>query len=300
VPSLASVGDGKAVANYYSDRIIFMVEGSGDKNAYERFLGPSYDADLVFRIAPTPKGAGGCQAVRDRVAEEREINKKVYGLLDGEAAALLDGTQELYESDEVLFQLPGREDLIFLNVHEIENLYFAHADVCSAIANHKPVAKLGTFTPASVLATLDANLDRFLDAAYCKYASAYFYTRDQIGTLINTKIFISHSLREIIKILKAFITSDGKLTWQQFKGKAKELQEAGKSLIAARGYDPSQAKTWKLRISDGKGLLLKMRKDNGEVGDAVEGHLLKEICASGYPALFRDRLFALVNYTPSG
>jgi hypothetical protein len=76
MPSLASLGDGNAVANFYRDRFIFMVEGSGDKNAYERIVGPGYEADLVFQVAPTEKGSGGCQAVRDRVAEERVNNKK--------------------------------------------------------------------------------------------------------------------------------------------------------------------------------------------------------------------------------
>lgn len=299
MPSLASLGDGNAVANYYSDRIIFMVEGSGDLNAYERIVGPGFDEDLVFEVAPTPKGSGGCQAVRDRVTEERKKNDKVFGLLDGEAAAVLGGTQSLYESEEVLFQITGRKDLIFLNVHELENLYFEHSDVCSAIAHHKPVAKLGAFTPPNVVATLDDNLDRFLSAAYCKYASAHFYAREEIGTLINTKIFALDSVREIIKILKAFVESDGKITWPQFRTKARSLQDDAATLIAARCYDAAQTKTWKLRISDGKELLRKLRKLNGDVGDAVEGHLLKELCDSGYPALFKSRLFSLVNYQPT-
>lgn len=297
MPSLASLGDGNAVANFYSDRIIFMVEGAGDLNAYERIVGPGFDADIVFKVAPTPKGAGGCQAVRDRVTEERKNNDKVFGLLDGEAAAVLDGTQTLYESDEILFQIADRGDLIFLNVHELENLYFEHADVCSAIAHHKSVAKL-SFTPANVKASLDEHIDRFMAAAYCKYASAYFYARNEIGTLINTKIFGLDSVREIIKILKAFVQSDGKISWSEFRAKARGMQDAGSELLAARSYDASQTKSWKLRISDGKELLRKLRKLHGDVGDAVEGHLLKEVCESAYPGLFRTRLFALVNYEP--
>lgn len=298
MPSLASLGDGNAVANFYSDRIIFMVEGAGDLNAYERIVGPGFDADLVFKVAPTPKGAGGCQAVRDRVAEERQKNDKVFGLLDGEAAAVLNATQTLYESEEILFQIAGRSDLIFLNVHELENLYFEHADVCSAIAHHKPVAQL-SFTPANVMASLDDNLDRFMAAAYCKYASAYFYARNEIGTLINTKIFAHDSAREIIKILKAFVESDGKITWTEFRDKARSLQGAGSKLVETRSYDTAQARKWKLRIGDGKELLRKLRKLHGNIGDAVEGHLLKELCESQYPAEFKARLFSLVNYAPA-
>lgn len=299
MPSLASLGDGTAVANFYSDRFIFMVEGAGDKTAYERFVGPGYDADLVFQIAPTANGAGGCQAVRDRVTEERTHNDKVYGLLDGEAAAVFDGTQELYESDEVLFRLPERDELLFLNVHELENLYFAHADVCAAIAHHKPVAKLGAVTSAAVATTLDANLNRYLGAACYKYASAHFYANNQMPRMINTRIFDNDPIRKVLAILKSMVTSGSSLTWPQFKAKARTLQLAGTHLLKARGYDETQTRTWKLRIADGKELLHRLRRLNGQVGDAVEGHLLKEICTSDYPASFRGRLFALVGYQPA-
>lgn len=299
MPSLASLGDGAAVANFYSDRYIVMVEGSSDKTAYERFVGPDYDADLVFQIAPTANGVGGCQAVRDRVEEERKNNDKVFGLLDGEAAALLDGTQALFESEEVIFPLPDHRGLFFLNVHELENLYFAHADVCGAIAHHKAVAKLDTVTAAAVVTSLEANLDRYVGAACCKYASAHFYANDQMPRIISTKIFDDDRIRQIIATLKAMVTSGSSLSWSLFKQKARALRMAGNELMEARGYDAAQAQSWKLRVADGKELLHRLRRLNGKVGEAVEGHLFKDVCSSGYPASFRDRLFALIDYRPA-
>lgn len=296
--SLASLGDGAAVANFYQDRIIVMVEGSGDLNAFQRFVGTGYDADLMFKVAPTPKGKGGCQAVRDRVAEERQQNDKVFGLLDGEAAAVLDGTQALYESEDELFQLPETDGLIFLSTHEIENLYFAHADVCGAIAHHKPLAKLA-FTSANVATTLDENLERYWGAACYKYASAYFYARNQMTSLVNTKIFDDDPLRAVLKILRLMVTGGGSVTWGAFKLKARALRDAGATLVAARGYGAAEKKAWKLRVADGKELLRRLRRINGEVGDAVEGHLLKEVCNGPYPAAFRDRLFTLLDYHPA-
>jgi cysteine desulfurase len=298
MPSLASLGDGSAVANYYSDRLILMVEGGSDKIAFERFVGPGYDADLVFQVAPTANGSGGCQAVRDRVSEERQHNDKVFGLLDGEAVAVLDGVKELYESEEVLFRLPEREELLFLNVHELENLYFAHADVCGAISHHKPVKKLDEVTAAAVEISLDENLDRYLGAACYKYASAYFYSHNQMPRLINTRIFDTDPIRNVIAILKSMVTSGSSLTWPQFKQKVRALQCAGSHLLRSRGYDQAEIRSWKLRIADGKELLRRLRRLNGEVGDAVEGHLLAEVCGSAYPTAFRDRLFALIAYTP--
>lgn len=297
--SLASLGDPAAVANFYSDRRIVMVEGASDKQAFERIVGPGYDADIVFRVAPTGAGYGGCKAVRDRVSEERKANSKVFGLLDGEAAASADGTQALLENQDVLFTLPTSDGLIYLGAHEIENLYFEFANVCDAIAHHRPVSQLGNVTGASIAASIDDNLGHFLTAAYCKYASAYFHNLGQMRGIVNTKIFGGATARQLIPTLRAMVLSGSQISWQDFKRKAREVRAAGEAILAARSYDEAQAKRWKLRVADGKELLARIRGLHGNVGTAIEGHLLKEVCASAYSEMFRTHLFGLIGYNPA-
>lgn len=301
MPSLSEIGDIHGVRYRYSGRTVFLVEGAGDKNAFESLVGPGYEADLEFRIAPTAAGSGGCRAVRDKVDElrlENLGNSRVFGLLDGEAAAMFDAAEVLLTSDETLFMVPQYDGFIFLGAHELENLYFSHADVCSVLASQASAARLHLHPAGMIATTLDACLMRFARASIYKYTSAHFHARQQIRAILNTKIFGSGSWVQIRNFVKQVVTSGGQLQWSDF---VTELVRLGRIARSAMRACPGGAgrRGWLLRFADGKELLSRLRTVHGGIPDRVEGALLLEVCRGTYPSEFRQALFRLAEVTPS-
>jgi len=292
MPSLSSIGDTASVRNRYSARTIFLVEGAADKNIYERIVGPGHEADIEFRIAPAGAGQGGCRAVRDRVPIERVTNKQVFGLVDGEVAASCDAVDSLLTCADPLFTVEGEDGFIFLGAHEIENLFFEHADVCGTIANNAPAARLHIVTAAAVSTTLDSAIQNFLNGAIFKYASAHFHALGQVRRILSTRIFGTGTCAQITMQVRAAITSGGTTSWSDFLLKVCQLWIKAQALEAAI-QDVGERRSWRLRVADGKELLSHLRTSHGGVPETIEGHLLKQLCEGEYPERFRTALFGI-------
>jgi hypothetical protein len=289
--SLSAYGDPSALRNRGSDRTIFLVEGPGDKNTYERIVGPGFEADVEFRIAPTAGGQGGCRAVAERVPAERATNPRVWGLVDGEVAASYDAVGDLFQCVDPVFTVAGRDGFVFLGSHEAENLFFEHTDVCAALADHAPAAKMHLHTAGQVAGTLEILVGRFLAAALFKYASAYFHARGDTRQIISTRVFGSGDCAEALTQVEASVTSGGGTTWQDYLVKVCDLWRDA-SNIEGRLPDDAAKRRWRLRVADGKELLMRLCKEHDRSADALEGHLLAKLAETAFATRFRESLFS--------
>lgn len=298
MPSLSQIGSVDDVRYRYSRRTVVLVEGPGDKNAFEEIVGPGFEADIEFRVAPTAAGQGGCKAVRDRVPEMRAGNLRIFGLLDGEVAASVAATTTLLECDDTMFTVTGQDGLIFLGVHELENLYLEWSDVPTILADHSTVARMHLHPAPAIRQSLDGLISRFIRASMYKYTSAHFHSAGLMRNILNARIFGQGSYKAIRPTVVAAVTSGNQITWQTFVA---ELVNVGRAARAAfrRATNSPARRSWLLRIVDGKELLFRLRQVHGGIGDDVEGALLRAVCRSGYPDRFRAALFALTGTVPS-
>lgn len=299
MPNLLKMGSTSDVLFRYGRRTVVLVEGAGDKNAFETIVGPGYEADIIFEVAPTTKGQGGCKAVQDRVRDMHQSNPRIFGLLDGEVAASLGGTSALLNCTDPLFTIPARNNLIFLGVHELENLYLSFANVPVIVAYHHPAARLHLHPPAAVKSTLDLLLGRFVKASVYKYTSAHLHSRGKMRNILSTRIFAQGGAAAIRQTVHAAVTSGNLTTWPGF---VTELMSVGKIARASFHQSaPSAAgrRGWQLRVADGKELLARLRQLHGNVGDDVEGALLRDLVAGSYPTTFRAALFRATGVKPS-
>ena len=298
MPSLLEIGGTDDIRYRYSGRTVVLVEGPGDKNAFEAIVGPGFEADIEFRVAPTAAGQGGCKAVRDRVPEMRVGNPRIFGLLDGEVAASVLATETLLDCSEALFTVEGQEGLLFLGVHELENLYLEWADVPTLFADHNTVARIHLHPANAIAATLDSLISRFIRASVYKYTSAHFHAAGTMRNILSARIFGQGSYATIRATVVAAVTSGGQMTWQTF---VTELMKVGRAARAAfhRMTTDRARRGWLLRIADGKELLFRLRQLHGGIGEDVEGTLLRNLCQSDYPERFRDALFRLTGTRPS-
>jgi hypothetical protein len=299
MPSLLEIGGTDDVRYRYSRRTVILVEGPGDKNAFEAIVGPGYEADIEFRVAPTAGGQGGCRAVRDRVPEMRAGNPRIFGLLDGEVAASVAATTTLLDCTDTLFTVPGEDGIIFLGVHELENIYLQWADVPAILADHSAVARIHLHPAPSIALSLDDLIRRFARASVYKYTSAHFHSAGTMRNILSTRIFGQGSYASMKPTLVAAVTSGGQTTWQAFVAELVRVGRAARAAFRRAATSNRARRSWLLRIADGKELLNRLRQMHGNIGDAAEGAMLRDVCRSGYPEQFRAALFALTGTVPS-
>ena len=299
MPSLKDIGGTDDVQYRYSRRTVILVEGPGDKNAFEAIVGPGYEADIEFQVAPTANGQGGCKAVRDRVPGMRIGNPRIFGLLDGEVAASLAATTTLLDCTDVMFTVAGAEGLILLGVHELENIYLEWSDVPAIMADHCAVARLHLHPAPAIAQTLEDLIARFTRASIYKYTSAHFHRAGTMRNILGTRMFGQGSYASVRTTLVAAVTSGGQTTWQAFVAELMNVGSAARAAFRRAATSRRGGRSWLLRIADGKELLFRLRQLHGGVGEDVEGALLRDVCRSGYPDRFRNALFVLTGVVPS-
>jgi hypothetical protein len=123
MPSLRSIGDSVELDNRYIDKCVVYVEGDDDEGLWKFIIGLDVGDRIEFKV-PLSMGSG-YEVVHDRVRKERPGNPKIYGLLDGEAAASFGQIGRLINAadSEIIFELdsPELEGILFLVEHEVEN-----------------------------------------------------------------------------------------------------------------------------------------------------------------------------------
>ncbi len=298
MPNLLEIGGTDDVRYRYSRRTVVLVEGAGDKNAFEAIVGPGFEADIEFCVASTPGGRGGCRAVRDRVPEMRQGNPRIFGLLDGEVTSSLAATNTLLNCTQPLFTLQDFEGLIFLGAHELENLYLEWADVPELLADHSTVARIHINTPEAIAGSLDSLISRFVRASIYKYTSAHFHAAGTMRGILNARIFGEGGYGVIRTTVMAAVTSGGQTTWQAFVAELVTVGRCARTAFHSMTTEPAR-RSWLLRIADGKELLFRLRQLHGGISEDVEGALLRSVCRSNYPDLFREALFRLTGTVPT-
>lgn len=288
---LSEVGDPEALANRFLDRIILLVEGPGDVNGFRHLAGPDMLVD--FEIKLPLEGQGGCGAVQQRVRKERDENdnKKVFGLLDGEAAAGLGAVAELLTCEEAMFQT-GRADhegLIFLSGHEFENLFFAHVDVCAVLASHCKLSRLDDGLSAKLSSNLIELTTRFFGAAMFKYTSLDAAYGNLGVKILDTWFFGTEPDRKaILQKAKSEVIQLGG-DWPTFVAQLFAITRVLRTHVSTLPKDPATRRARLLRLADGKALLTHLRKVVS-VGDQIEGHLLRDLIAAPYAEAFRSEV----------
>lgn len=287
---LAETGDNHALALRFLDRFIFLVEGPGDLAGFRRIAGPGMLADFEFKL-PLEK-EGGCTAVHKRVRQERDENgnTKVFGLLDGEAAAGLGAVGELLRCDEPMFETSRADHagLIFLSGHEFENLFFAYGDVCDVLAAHCRLSRSDDGSE-HLSDRLEDLTRRFFGAAMFKYTALDAAVGTCGAKILNTWFFGSE--RTTTDILRKARSEVLRLKgdWPTFLKQLFVVTRTLRQHVAGLPKDPTKRRERMLRLADGKALLSHLRSVVG-AGQEVEGHLIRELLKTSYPEIFQAEL----------
>lgn len=241
---------------------------------------------------PHEKGTG-CIAVKHSVQTQREKNKRVYGLLDGEASVSYDGYSKFKECTEPFFEVDGLDGIMFLAEHEAENILLNYADVVTYIENDATLPDLGKRSPIEIEAKIEEVVERHFWAAMCKYVSYEMHKANLIDGVLANTFHTESSLCRSMQSIKDNVTGKNG-DWRIFMLRLKELRRGTESYL--QSLSPAASKKARRRLTDGKKALDKIRSIYG-LRPTWQGHLAKEVASSGYSATFRDRLFRRTEIT---
>lgn len=122
MPNFEQLGDSGCVDNKYLSRIILYVEGTTERTLLGPFLLNDFKAQIEVDV-PSESGSG-YKSVLNRVKTEREVNKDVYGMIDGDVL-LLEGHFSEFITEfgkPKLIAHPNHEGIYCLPCWEFENL----------------------------------------------------------------------------------------------------------------------------------------------------------------------------------
>ena len=150
MPSLRQLGDSDAVENKYVDRVVLYVEGEDDRNIFSVYLLQQY-AEKIEIKTPSELGGGG-NSVIDRVQQERAVNRKIFGIVDGDVLLTKGHLTPFKESfgHADWIQNSEHEGIYFFPCWEMENFLYGKGILPEAIFNLQPVKKLRTWTLRSI------------------------------------------------------------------------------------------------------------------------------------------------------
>lgn len=294
MPKLSQVGGSEALDNRYVDKTIVYVEAEADAKAFARIIGLDFTERLEFKT-PVESG-GGFMSVRDQVRDLRDKNPKVFGLVDGEAAASAGGLNRLLTCGDALFLCPDSpefEGVLFLAEHELENILIRHGQVCEHIAKEVNLADLGKVTPQQIKATVTKLGARFFASAILKYAAVDLRTTGQLYDPVDAARYQGpESGSAIFRALKVKVEAKG-LDWSVFVAQVYTVLGDLRAHFKANNLDVSDRQHQFLRLADGKGLMKRLKTDFKSTAGRWDGHLLATVVASDYAPQFRDELLTL-------
>jgi len=290
---LGSVLDPEELDNLYAAKAIVYVEGESDEAFFAALAGPDIAENLEFKVPPT---GGGYFQVRDRVCEERDRgNNRIYGLLDGEAAAAFAIIERLIDSRGVLFDTGNVavDGLLFLSEAELENLVLCHAGVAEFLTHNVGFAGIGKANIQSFADELKGLAQRFYVLAILRFVAVEFHNAgtpckpvDKLSGRFQSK----DAVLVILAHIKADLIADG-VPWPAFLARVLTLMRRVRSAFVDDGTHPSPKERHVLRLADGKGLLKRVRSTyNGP--PAWEGLLTERLRTAPYSAEFRSALLA--------
>lgn len=292
MPKLSEIPDVEELDNLYADKIIIYVEGTDDKAVFTELIGPNHGDQLEFKV-PEESGSG-YHTVRNRVFELRKRNKKIHGLLDGEAAASLGHVEEFINAKGVLFTVPveALEGLYFLFENELENLLLCHVDVAEFINQNVPFGQIGVGPVDQIRADLTALSRRFYALTMLRFAAGEIHRGGKSCPQVDdhAKLFQGpHSVATILKMLKVKIEAHG-IVWIDFMTRVHAVIGAVQGPFKAPGYDNDQRVREIVRLADGKEMLKRVRTKYNNGGLNWEGLLVERLKRSDYADDFTKAL----------
>lgn len=297
MPRLGEFIDNDDLDNAVADKTIIYVEGPDDLSFFYALTGPNVRDRLEFKV---PESGTGYHQVKDRVKELRSSdNKKVHGLLDGEAAVALGQTASFIESCEPLFQTNDEsfDGLVFLSEYELENLLLRHTHIANFIVNDVVVADLGTRDQGKIQTEFDTLTLRYFLFSLIKFAMIEFHsdTRPCKGVGKIGGEFLTQQVGAA-KLMRANVKAaiEPQMDWQEFLEEMHRLMRLIRANHAQKALGKDQKREDALRIADGK-LLFKHIKNRYNGTAKWDGHLHNELVQSPYCDRFRDALLMATN-----
>lgn len=276
--------DALALENAYLGRVVLYVEAAADAEVFRRILGPGMADRLEVQVPPA---ASGWDSVKNRVSYERSANSKIFGLLDGEAAAAIAGWDPLVCCAEHVFTSKGHEGLIFLAGHELENLLMLHGGFCDVVADDVRLHDIGSHTSTEVRALLVRKAQRFFVSAILKYAVLNLQTQGREIALPTLGRFKSKdSTVAVLRAMRAEIVAQG-VPWTDVSDEMRAIIQRLRTRFRAETVSKSAKSDHLIRLADGKGLIDGVRATIN-TNARWEGHLARNLTHPAYADRFRE------------
>jgi len=276
--------DALALENAYLGRVVLYVEAEADAEVFRRILGP--DMADRFEVQIPPK-ATGWETVKNRVAYERHGNQKIFGLLDGEAAAAITGWDPLVCCDDQLFTCDDHQGLIFLAGHEIENLLMLHGGFCEVVADDVRLLDINLRTPLDIRTLLVRKAQRFFISAVIKYAVLTMQNQGRAISLPTLGRFKSKETTvSVIRAMRAEIEAQG-VPWADVSAEIHAVIDRLRVKFNAEAASSTAKSDHLIRLADGKGLIDGVRAEVN-TNARWEGHLARNLTRPAYADQFRE------------
>lgn len=292
MPDFNKLRNKDELESLYLGKVIVVVEDESDAKLFARLIGPGQGEYIEFQV-PHEKGTGS-RAVKLSVQTQREKNKRVYGLMDGEASvSYKGGYDKLRECVEPFFEIEGLDGVMFLAEHEAENILINYADVAAYIENDATLGNLGKRSSAEINDQIEEVVERHLWAAMCKYVSYEMHGEKCMDGVLNNTFHNELSSCQLMKLVKSGVVAKGG-AWPDFLVRFKLLRSGTEAYFLK--LDDASRKKARRRLTDGKAALSKIQS-MFNIKATWQGHLVKEVAASSYARIFRDSLFRRTEIT---
>lgn len=298
MPRFSEVGDSTAVNNSYSDKVIVYVEGADDALTFYGITGHQVREFLEFQ---TPRVEGsGVEPVVAQVRADRPANPKVFGLVDGEAAAKFGMVELLLDCTDLFFQAdrPDLEGVLFLAQHEMENILLLYGELAELIRRDVEFKDFNSITVEAAQKRITKVAKLFFLAALLKYASltlnhrAWADGREGCGAIDSSRFLRDDDWLHILQEIKDAVATKGLTTWQELKDEVRWSYLRVRARLRTSGAGPEAVARERLRLADGKSVLKRLKHEHSQDG-RWPSHLLSSIGGSDFGTQFRERLLAM-------
>ena len=293
MPKLSHIGNSDAVDSSYAARAIVYVEAEADSDVFARIVGMS-GAQVVDFKAPLEGGSGYTAVCSQVDLERRRGNCKVFGLVDGEAAASLGNLCELIEATSATFPLSRHNGVFCLADHELENLLLRYGDVCGFLVMDVALAHLSSRSRTEIEKTLRRLTRRFFSAALLKYAALHLRYKGDHFRPVDVGRFQDRAATT--KCIRAALRQDicqSGLDWHIFRDQVLAIVHAVRRRFHDEGLSMEERSFHMLRLSDGKGLMSRLRSEFN-ASKRMDGHLVDKLVSSKHAGILRDEILEIV------
>lgn len=301
MPRLSEIGDTAALDDRYAAKTIIYVESDDDETIFYALSGPGIREYLEFK-PPSALGRGA-DTVAQEVRSRRPSNNRIFGLVDGEAAAAVGAIDQLLQSDQILFTVAGveNEGLLFLGYHEAENVLLKHGQLAALIRKDASLAGSAVLSESAITTRIAKVVRHFFQVALLKYASMtlnHAANQAQPGSgckVIDSARFLGKGTRgEILQSIRDAVEAEGAISWTELTREVERCWRVVKTSYRAHD-DPEHCASERLRLGDGKSVVKRLATLSGSDPRKWINHLLEDARRTPFCTAFRRELLAATN-----